>query len=597
MGERLASFDDRESFVVAEAALNVVRNRTEEYPDEGAVWDAFIRGRGKDDAEYLRRIREGGKVIFYSLVQDLHAFAEKECGTHIAEEVGEALTAELLRRHLPDLLQAMMGLTGPLPEKILWLIRRFLSGTTGEIYVLEQELDAGGKVLNLGLAYRFEKEMREYLERAGHNPEDAFRRSFLVVRGALLSLAGRTISGFDAGRVESELSGLRGRMTLHFSDENRFNYEEFIDILLDYVRALRSQGAAAVTPAGGEDAAAASPAMQSAWERIRKASRSGETVLLCGESGTGKSFYARKIHRISPRSDGPFVEVGLTSDVGSDNLIQSNLFGHVRGAFTGAGDEKRGLFSLAHGGTIFLDEIGDASPELQAKLLRVLETKRFKMLGGVEDIGVDVNVIAATNRDLPALVESGSFRQDLYYRLNVIQIEIPALRDRREDIPPLLLGLFEKIARDTGKPEKRLSAEAKRILCSTAWPGNVRQMENALRHALAMSEGEEITPADLPPLVLSEAGPAPETGPVVVNRGALRSALSETRPAEGAPSHDWAGHVNHARREYLRALIEHHGGNLSRVAEHWDRSSENTIRKLVREFGLEEELGAARKGE
>jgi DNA-binding NtrC family response regulator len=308
------------------------------------------------------------------------------------------------------------------------------------------------------------------------------------------------------------------------------------------------------------------------------------------------------IHRMSKRRDGPLVEVGLTSDVGSDNLIQSNLFGHVRGAFTGAAEEKYGLFALADGGTIFLDEIGDASLELQAKLLRVLDTKSFKMLGGIEDRKVDVRIIAATNRDLARLVREGGVREDLYYRLNVIQVELPPLRDRLEDIPALVVRLFEKVCRDAGVQGKSLSDEALGLLCSFDWPGNIRQMENALRYAVAFADGTEITAEDMPEPV-QEAPVARKKGPgkpavaggAVVDSEALRRVLDTVPPAPNAQSFDWPGHVDHARREYMKVLIEHCNGNLSEVARHWDRSSERTLLKLIREFGLEDELQAARK--
>jgi DNA-binding NtrC family response regulator len=336
-------------------------------------------------------------------------------------------------------------------------------------------------------------------------------------------------------------------------------------------------------------------------------------MLLLGESGTGKSFVARRIHELSPRADRPFVEVGLTSDVGSDNMVQSDLFGHEKGAFTGASEYKEGLFSLADGGTIFLDEIGDASPEVQAKLLRVIESSTFKRLGGVRDIRVDVRVIAATNRDLDAMVREGSFREDLYYRLKVIPVTLPPLRERPEDIVPLVDYLLERAAPRGGAPRTFAPGLAAR-LADYPWPGNIRELDNALRHASAMAAGDEVTAADFPSPVrdcLGAGGPAREPAVVppgddqaapagagpVIDAEALRAAIRSTDPlSEAMVEHpeEVPAHFAHAKRVYLEALIDECGGDLALISRFWDRSSEKTMRKLVREMGLEEKLNLAR---
>jgi DNA-binding NtrC family response regulator len=224
------------------------------------------------------------------------------------------------------------------------------------------------------------------------------------------------------------------------------------------------------------------------------------------------------------------------------------------------------------------------------------------MLGGLQDQKVDVRIIAATNRDLAAMVREGGFREDLYYRLNVIQIALPPLRERLEDIPVLVKRLFEKVCQDTGTKDKSLSDEALGLLCSLDWPGNIRQMENALRYAVAFADGTEITPADMPkpiqeaPASRKEAAERPSrAGGVVVNTESLRSVLDTVPPAPDAPSYCWPGHIDYARREYMKVLIEHCSGNLGEIARHWDRSSERTLLKLIREFDLEDELQAARK--
>jgi transcriptional regulator with GAF, ATPase, and Fis domain len=599
--EHAAYFDARESFLVADAVLATVSESERGYENRESVWEAFIRWRGEGDADYLRRFRANGKYIFYGVLQDLYAFAAQECGEGAVYASGQHLSTNLIERHIPDLLQATLMPTGPLPEQVFWLIRQFVSGATREIYDLEIDPRAPSDAIQLAIRYRSPEDMADYLRRAGHNPEVAFRRSFEVTRGALLSLLLRTIYGFDEGQLESELRDMEGRFRIALRPANRLHYEQLIDILLDYVRRLRERGEQPGETPPAEADLLASQAMQDVWAHIRKAGASDEIVLLRGESGTGKSYYARIIHQISERGDGPYVEVGLTADVGSDNFIQSNLFGHVQGAFTGAVDEKQGLFALADGGTIFLDEVGDASPELQAKLLRVLENKRFRMLGGTADLTVDVRIIAATNRDLEEMVREGRFREDLYYRLNVIPILLPPLRHRREDLPLMVEKIFEKVVAETGATQKHLAEDAFALLCEYSWPGNVRELENALRRAVALSEGDTVGRGDLPEAVRrSAAGLGGREGAhAVVGRvldsEALRGAVRCGPRLAEAPTHAWPGHVDYARREYMKVLIEVHNGDLARIAEHWDRSSENTIRKIIRQFDLEEYLQAARK--
>ncbi|MHC4599579.1 MAG: sigma 54-interacting transcriptional regulator [Planctomycetota bacterium] len=600
MTESTRGFDDRVSFPFAESVLAVLRERAAGFEDETAVWESFIRWRGKADEEYVKRIRDGRQYIFYSLLQELFDFAEEKCGENVAWAVGERLAAEMLRRHVPDLLQATLAMEGPLLEKVLWLAGQFLEGGTVKNYPVRIQADPGGDEIRLLVTFLPAEEVPGYLERAGHNPSRAFANSFHLVGGTLSWLLGRAVFGYDPKHLETRLQSVEGEFILSMPEEARFHYESIIELLLDDVHRLRERVKPPLEPAVEEAALCASSAMNAAWNRIRKASRAEETVLLGGESGTGKSYYARMIHLMSPRREGPFVEVGLTSDVGSENMIQSNLFGHTKGAFTGAQDEKQGLFALADGGTIFLDEIGDASPELQAKLLRVLEQKNFKKLGGLQDIAVDVRILAATNRDLEKRVEEGTFREDLFYRLNVIRIDIPPLHERDEDLAPLIRRLFERVRLDGKRPELRLSAEAFRRLCARPWPGNVRQLENALRHAVAFCETEEVVVEDLPPETSGAAKGA--TAPIagsgarpVVNAEGLSRALDRGAPPAEIPSFEWEGHIDHARRVYLKTLIEHHGGKLEAIGRHWDRSSENTLLKTIREFGLEGALKEARK--
>ncbi|MBC8372100.1 MAG: sigma-54-dependent Fis family transcriptional regulator [Planctomycetes bacterium] len=596
-------FDARESFHVAEAVLAVVRELSDSLPDNDAVWEAFIEWRGPEEREYLRRIRAGGSYVFYTVLQDLYHFAEETCGRSVAGSVGRQLAESLLQRHLPDFLQSTLGEVGGFRAQIMWLFSQLVSGTCGDIYNLEIESDSGENVMALALTYSAEAQMVDHLTRGGHDPAGAFANSFEVFNGAVRALLGRIVHGFTPGQFHSEIGLMRGRSVIEFTPGNRFNYEGIIDLLLDYVHRLRRRRDDEPPETGDEGAQYSSEAMKAAWQAICKAAACDETILLCGESGTGKSYHARVLHEMGARRDGPFIEVGLVSDIGSDNMVQSNLFGHVRGAFTGADGDKQGLFALADGGTILLDEIGDASAELQAKLLRVIESKTFRKLGGVEDISVNVRIIAATNGDLEKMVRQGSFRMDLYYRLNVIQITLPPLRQRRRDIPRLAQILFDRVCRQTNTRGKGLTDEAFESLCDHDWPGNIRELDNALRRAVAFSDQAEITLNDLPETATrgpSSTKPAPPPAledDSVIDDEALRRALAAASPQTETKPFKRPDHIDYARRAYLNALIEHYQGDLHEIAKHWNRSSQNTLLKLIRQFGLEEKLQTARRGD
>jgi len=235
------------------------------------------------------------------------------------------------------------------------------------------------------------------------------------------------------------------------------------------------------------------------------------TVLLLGETGTGKERLAQAIHEGSPRRRGPFVAVNCAAL--AETLLESELFGHEKGAFSGAYARRAGRFELAHGGTIFLDEIGEISPGTQAKLLRVLQERRFERVGGNQTLTVDARVVAATNRDLRAMVAARSFRADLFYRLNVMTIEVPPLRARREDVPLLVAHLVPRLARELGLPVPPISAAALGALLRHEWPGNVRELENVLERALVLAQGTPVEGFDVPapipaPAASTEAAPA-----------------------------------------------------------------------------------------
>ncbi|HXR35610.1 MAG TPA: sigma-54 dependent transcriptional regulator, partial [Candidatus Binataceae bacterium] len=238
-------------------------------------------------------------------------------------------------------------------------------------------------------------------------------------------------------------------------------------------------------------------------EVAAQAAASDATVLLTGESGTGKSLLARYIHQQSPRKGGPFVSVACTTL--SEHLLESELFGHVRGAFTGAIKDKPGRLEAAEGGTIFLDEIGDLSLALQAKLLRFLQEKTFERVGGSETLRIDARIIAATNLDLDQLVKEKRLREDLYYRLNVIELRLPSLRERPAEIPALTATFIEAAAATHGKKVLALTPEASAALLAYTWPGNVRELRNVLERAVVLSRGDAITVNDLPDRILAGA--------------------------------------------------------------------------------------------
>lgn len=257
------------------------------------------------------------------------------------------------------------------------------------------------------------------------------------------------------------------------------------------------------------------PSIVQIKSRIEKVSTSMAPVLILGESGTGKELVARAVHECSHRASGPFVAVNCGAI--PENLIEAEFFGARKGAYTGASADREGYFQAAHGGTLFLDEIGDLPLAMQAKLLRVIQERRVRALGAVQEEAVDVRLVSATHRDLPALVQSGHFRQDLFYRLNVIGLRTPALRDRSEDLPELAQALLMRLCEEAGQPVPELSVEALAWLQSRELPGNVRELENLLQRALALSSGPVLYPADFgeggdtQPDTLRDPLPSPDT--------------------------------------------------------------------------------------
>jgi len=323
------------------------------------------------------------------------------------------------------------------------------------------------------------------------------------------------------------------------------------------------------------------PAMQEVFRAIGRLAHSNITVLINGESGTGKELVARALHRHSPRSQEPFIALNMAAI--PKDLMESELFGHEKGAFTGANNKREGRFEQADGGTLFLDEIGDMPAETQTRLLRVLAEGEFYRVGGHTSVKVDVRIIAATHQDMEKLVRRGDFREDLFHRLNVIRIHIPKLAERREDISRLMQFFFQKAAEELGGEPKILSAEAEQFLVGLEWPGNVRQLENTCRWITVMAAGREVHLADMPPELGTIS--APVTGPAESDwRGLLRQ-WAQSELAQGKHRI-----LEQTRPQFEQVMIEvalqHTRGRKRDAADllGWGR---NTLTRKMKELGMQ----------
>jgi transcriptional regulator with GAF, ATPase, and Fis domain len=306
--------------------------------------------------------------------------------------------------------------------------------------------------------------------------------------------------------------------------------------------------------------------MRTVYRFVSRVAPTEATVLITGESGTGKELVARAIHRNSPRATKPFVAINCAAL--TETLLESELFGHEKGAFTGAVAQKKGKLEVADGGTVFLDEMGELAPSLQAKLLRVLQEREFERVGGTRPVRIDVRVIAATNRDLVESVRAGSFRQDLYYRLNVVSIEMPALRERREDIPLLSAYFASRAAEKSKRHVRGVSPEARVCLTNYDWPGNVRELENAIERAVVLGSSEFVLPEDLPEAVLETERPA----------GVNISGYHET--------------IAEAKKQVITRAVDQAGGNYTEAAKLLGVHP-NYLHRLIRNMNLKSALKSA----
>jgi two-component system, NtrC family, response regulator AtoC len=300
--------------------------------------------------------------------------------------------------------------------------------------------------------------------------------------------------------------------------------------------------------------AGTSAKMKQAVDAAKRAAASKSTVLLLGESGTGKELFARAIHNWSDRKDRPFIAINCVGL--SKELLESELFGHEKGAFTGAHQLKKGKMELAHGGTVFLDEIGDVSHELQTKLLRFLQEREFERVGGTQPIQVDVRIIAATNRNLKDSIDAGSFRADLYYRLNVVPIILPPLRERKEDIPGLIEFFVKRFSQEAKKSAGEISGETMEKLIAYDWPGNVRELANVIERSVVLAQDPAVQLADLTPRIVDPTPKPPPTGASYhaaidgYRREVILQALSQTRGNRAA-----AARILGLERSYLLKLM------------------------------------------
>jgi two-component system, NtrC family, response regulator PilR len=307
-----------------------------------------------------------------------------------------------------------------------------------------------------------------------------------------------------------------------------------------------------------------SKAMREVFSLIEKVASTDSTVLVTGESGTGKEMAARAIHALSRRRERPFVSINCAAL--PENLLESELFGHTKGSFTGAIADKKGMFETAHAGTIFLDEVGELSPWTQVKLFRVLQERKIRRVGGTDEISVDVRIIAATNQDLKKRIEEGKFREELFYRLNVISFEMPALRRRTEDIPLLVTYFLQKHCEKMGRKTKRLTPEVISFLETYPWPGNVRELENLIERTVAVEERETITVSSLP-------------------RDIMEAGRGEDTPVALGPGFGLEGHLDEIAKKYIQEAGSASGGNMKKMASLLGVSY-RSLRYLIEKYEL-----------
>jgi two-component system, NtrC family, response regulator PilR len=327
-----------------------------------------------------------------------------------------------------------------------------------------------------------------------------------------------------------------------------------------------------------------SPSMLDVFRLVETVCRTNSTILITGESGTGKELVAQAIHKQSLRRDKPFVAVNCGAM--PETLLESELFGHMRGAFTGADATKKGLLEVAEGGTVFLDEIGEMTPAMQVKFLRVLQERKFRRVGGTDEIAANIRVVAATNRDLPRFVAEGKFREDLFYRLNVIPIQLPALRERGGDVPLIAEHFLARLTREMGKPLEGFAPEAMAALDAYQWPGNVRELENVVERAVALEQRRRVELSTLPDYIQAGRPATPLSGgtapPSIATADVAMPAAAATGIDEGFSLEQ---HLQDVERQHLERALRQVGGVQTRAAELLGLSFRQ-FRYLAKKYGL-----------
>jgi len=595
---------------VAVAVVQQILELCPHHQSEARVWQAFADSQDRNQASYFEAVQRTRHSVFRYELQRLIEFGVGEVPADGREDFalrcGRKLGLAALDHTLHPLLRGLSQEPVAFQESVARMIRMYLIHYTDDEFQVAADIHPDEIVLRI--TEQFPERMMAYFTSYGLDPARCFRHSLELIGGALDAFIGVVVTPYPPSTMRLCCAGRTGTIYLPIASTSQFAYDQIIAGLLRFLQRMQAREQLEFEERRlQDDLIIASPVMSRTWDFVRRASRTNEIVLLLGESGTGKTFIAQKIHELSGRRSGPFIQVGLTSDVGSENLIQSNLFGHERGAFTGATDRKQGLFSLANGGSIFLDEIGDAPPELQAKLLRVIETGTFKRLGGVADIRVDVRIIAATNRNLEEMVRNKTFREDLFFRISVIPIQLPPLRERAESIPALAQYLLSRMGGDGSRPSKHLSPTLLAQLQDYPWPGNIRELDHALKHAVAMSDSDEIEVSSLPsrirqylqgtPQPPPQTSTPPDLAAPVINLESLRRVIRATDPhalsLESSP-HLFPAHIDYARKQYLATLVEVFNGDLPTIGHFFDRGSEKTLRNLIKAFCLESALKQAR---
>jgi Nif-specific regulatory protein len=414
---------------------------------------------------------------------------------------------------------------------------------------LKQAAEERGMLSTVGLVARLAKE-------GAVDGDDGLVALPLYVRGELEGALGvRPIDpGADARDILSAIATLGSAALENAREIEQLEAEK--SLLAEQLRA-------------GSEMVGVSAPMDRLSKMIARVAPRDTTVLILGESGTGKELVAREVHRLSTRADRPFVAINCAAL--TETLLESELFGHEKGAFTGAVAQKKGKLEVADGGTVFLDEIGEMAAVLQAKLLRVLQLREFQRVGGTRTLTLDVRLIAATNRDLAAEVKRGAFREDLYHRLNVVALRTPPLRERPDDVVPLARHFLAREAIRCGRRVQGFSPEAERCLCAYEWPGNVRELENAVERAVVLGDGEWILPEDLPDTLLDEVGSQVDTG-----------------------SGFYAA-VGHAKRDSILRAWQQAGGDYKAAAQLLGLHP-NSLLRLVRRLGLRDTLEKGASG-